>query len=52
MTTLPQSDLPKDSGILRTVARHHDMKVGVYASVVQGGMVRLGDGVSLDGWSD
>jgi uncharacterized protein YcbX len=52
MTTLPQGDLPRDSGILRTVARHHDMQVGVYASVVQGGTVRRGDGVSLDRRSD
>jgi len=52
MTTLPQGDLPKDSGILRTVARHHDMQVGVYASVIQGGTVRRGDGVALGGRSD
>jgi uncharacterized protein YcbX len=48
MTTLPQGDLPKDSGILRTVARHHDVKVGVYGSVIRGGTVRLGDPVALD----
>jgi MOSC domain-containing protein len=48
MTTLPQEDLPKDSGILRTVARHHDVKVGVYAAVIRGGTARLGDPVSLD----
>jgi uncharacterized protein YcbX len=48
MTTLPQGDLPRDSGILRTVARHHDVKVGVYASVIRGGTVRRGDAVSLD----
>ena len=35
MTTLPQGDLPKDSGILRTAARHNDVHVGVYAEVRQ-----------------
>jgi uncharacterized protein YcbX len=45
MTTLPQGDLPKDSGILRTAARHHDVNVGVYAEVRQAGIVRRGDAV-------
>jgi uncharacterized protein YcbX len=43
MTTLAQADLPHDSGILRTAARHNGGNVGVYASVVQGGVVRRGD---------
>ena len=47
MTTLPQGDLPKDSGILRTAARHNDVHVGVYAEVRRGGTVRRGDGVTL-----
>ena len=29
MTTLPQGDLPKDSGILRTAARHNEVHIGV-----------------------
>ena len=33
MTTLPQADLPKDSGILRTAACHNAVHVGVYAEV-------------------
>src|ERR671911_2379450 len=37
MITLPQGDLPKDSGILRTAAQHNAVNVGVYASVVNGG---------------
>jgi uncharacterized protein len=45
MTTLPQQDLPKDSGILRTAAQHNEVAVGVYASVLQGGRVRRGDPV-------
>lgn len=48
MTTLPQSDLPKDPGILRTAAQHNDVSVGVYAAVVQGGRVRRGDVTTLD----
>jgi hypothetical protein len=47
MITLPQGDLPKDSGILRTAARHNGVNVGVYASVLSGGTIRRGDAVSL-----
>ena len=47
MTTLPQSDLPKDSGILRTAAQHNNAAVGVYAEVVSGGVVRRGDLVTV-----
>ena len=45
MITLPQGDLPKDSGILRTAAQHNAVNVGVYASVVNGGTIRRGDAV-------
>lgn len=48
MITLPQGDLPKDSGILRTVARNNANHVGVYASVLTGGIVRAGDTVTLE----
>jgi uncharacterized protein YcbX len=48
MITLPQGDLPKDSGILRTVARNNGNHVGVYASVVTGGRVRAGDAVVVE----
>ena len=47
MTTLPQGDLPKDSGILRTAARHNGVHVGVYAEVRRGGRVGRGDAVAL-----
>jgi uncharacterized protein YcbX len=47
MITLPQGDLPKDSGILRTAAQHNEVNVGVYASVVSGGTIRRGDAVVL-----
>lgn len=48
MTTLPQGDLPKDSGILRTAARHNEVNVGVYANVSRGGTIRRGDPVGLE----
>jgi len=48
MTTLPQGDLPKDAGILRTAAQHNQANVGVYADVVAGGTLRRGDPVTLD----
>jgi uncharacterized protein YcbX len=47
MITLPQGDLPRDSGILRTAAQHNAVNVGVYASVVSGGAIRRGDPVTL-----
>ena len=46
MTTLPQGDLPRDPNILRTAAQHNHVHVGVYAAVVQGGVIRRGDAVS------
>jgi uncharacterized protein YcbX len=49
MTTLPQGDLPQDSGILRTAAQYNQVNVGVYATVRQGGMIRRGDPVRLVG---
>ena len=45
MTTLPQGDLPKDSGILRTAVQLNQANVGVYAAVVRGGTIRSGDPV-------
>src|SRR5207302_11069920 len=47
MITLPQGDLPKDAGILRTAAQNNQANVGVYADVVRGGNVRRGDGVTV-----
>jgi uncharacterized protein YcbX len=48
MITLPQGDLPQDSGILRTAARHNQASVGVYADVVVGGAIRRGDPVRVE----
>src|SRR5258706_13759044 len=49
MITLPQDDLPKDSGILRTAAQHNAGNVGVYASVVTGGAIHRRAGGVLSG---
>lgn len=48
MTTLSQSDLPRDPGILRTAARHNQANVGVYAGGLQAGMIRRGDPVRIE----
>lgn len=48
MTTLPQGDLPRDLGILRTAARYNNANVGVYAIMLQGGTIRRGDVVRLE----
>ncbi len=45
MTTLPQADLPKDPGILRTAVQQNGANVGVYAEVLQGGVIRQGDAI-------
>jgi uncharacterized protein YcbX len=47
MITLPQGDLPKDLGILRTVAKYNQVHAGVYALVDRGGTIRRGDTVQL-----
>jgi hypothetical protein len=47
MTTLPQGDLPKDAGILRTAAQNNQANGGVYADVVKGGTVRRADDATL-----
>jgi uncharacterized protein len=49
MTTLPQGDLPRDLGILSTVAKYNHVNVGVYASVLSGGTICRGDLVRLEG---
>ena len=57
MTTLAQEDLPKDTDILRTLARHNRLQVGdlgqfpcagAYAVVVTRGTVLTGDSVELE----
>ena len=58
MTTLEQGDLPADPNVLRTISEHNAVDcfgtgtpypcVGVYADVVSGGPIRLGQAVTLD----
>jgi MOSC domain-containing protein len=48
MTTLPQGNLPKDPGILRTALQQNHGNVGVYASVLQGGTIRPGDRIRVE----
>jgi uncharacterized protein len=57
MTTLAQGDLPRDNGILRTVARHNRVDipglgtwscVGAYAAITTAGRVQLGDDVVVE----
>jgi hypothetical protein len=48
MTTLPQADLPRDPGILRTAVQHNQQNVGIYAGVLRGGTIRRGDPVALE----
>jgi uncharacterized protein len=48
MITLPQGDLPRDSGILKTVARFNQVNVGVYASVLRSGTIHRGDLARLE----
>ncbi len=48
MTTLPIENLPKDPGILRTALQHNEGKVGVYAKIIRGGIIRPGDHVQVE----
>jgi uncharacterized protein len=48
MTTLPQGDLPKDLGVLSTVAKYNQVHAGVYALVHRGGTIHRGDRVQLE----
>lgn len=47
MTTLAQGDLPKDPGVLKTAAQYNEVRVGIYASVIQTGTIRIGDAVDI-----
>src|SRR5919109_74492 len=49
MIILPQADLPRDLGILRTVAQYNRVTAGIYATVHgDGGTIRRGDQVRLE----
>lgn len=47
MTSMAQKDLPDDAGILRTIAGRHDNRLAVFAKVVEPGVVRVGDALTL-----
>lgn len=47
MTTMPQSELPNDVDILRTIVKQNQGHVGIYASVLQGGKIQRGDRVAI-----
>ena len=48
MITLPQGDLPRDLGILSTVAKYNEVHVGVYASVEHEGIIHRGDTIQVE----
>lgn len=47
MVTLPQADLPEDQKIMSTTYHYNGNRVGVYAEVLRGGKVHLGDRLVL-----
>jgi MOSC domain-containing protein YiiM len=47
MTTQSQADLPKDPSILRSIVKDANQNLGIYASVLRPGEVKLGDRVEL-----
>ncbi|HLF98855.1 MAG TPA: MOSC domain-containing protein [Acidimicrobiia bacterium] len=48
MVTRDFGDLPEDRQVLRTIVKHADQNVGVYATVVRPGTIRAGDEVAID----
>ena len=48
MATNAQAGIPKDPSILRSLVEAADQDLGVYASVVRAGEVRVGDVVEVD----
>lgn len=48
VTTLAQSGLPSDLGILQTTARHNNVIAGIRLSVLQGGTIHRNDPIWLE----
>lgn len=48
MATNAQKEIPKDPSILRSLVEEADQNLGMYASVVKAGEVRIGDVVEID----
>ena len=48
MTTHAQAELPKDPSVLRSIVEAADQNLGIYASVITAGEVRVGDQVYAD----
>jgi uncharacterized protein YcbX len=48
MTMQAQGTLRRDASVLRTIIRENDQRLGLYASVLAGGVIRIGDPVELD----
>lgn len=47
MVTREFAEFPQDRSIMRTLVKHHRQELGVYANVVEAGLVRTGDEVEL-----
>ena len=47
MTIQAQKEFPKDPTILRSIVKDADQNLGIYASVIEAGEVRVGDVVEI-----
>ncbi|MGO9452992.1 MAG: MOSC domain-containing protein [Candidatus Binataceae bacterium] len=48
MPTLDQDNLPKDPSVLRTIVRHAEQNVGLYATVTHPGRIKAGDTIAME----